>query len=231
MNKKTLLVIIPCILGLASCSASSTSTSTSTSTEGSAATSTEESTSLPEGSKEFIIEAEGSESIEDLQGNGFSGTATGAEMILRDTSGEYAASDSLYVSYLYKNGLTLEYTFNSTVAISGAKLSWRISGEFYNMEFSCTDCMVTLNNNLITYTTVTWNDIPTQLSGKKKAFSDYTLKTSCNIVEGENTLTYKVNNTRALGGTMAATSPMIDCFKLTYVGDAEMSWDPTDYDR
>lgn len=239
MNKKNLLLILPALL-VVSCGKTSTSSTASTnsgtssslsgaSDASSSAVSSSVSNSSSAAAPTFIIEAEGSPDIEDYTGPGFSGTASGPECIQVDGEGLYQASGGKFVSYLYANNATLSYTFTSSKAVSKAKLSWRISGEFYNMSFSCTDCQVLLNNTVSPYSKITWTDVPTQSSGKKKVFQDYVASASANILEGENTIVYRTANTNALGGTMVATAPLLDCFKIDNYGDAKLSWTPTEY--
>lgn len=249
MNKKNLLFVLPLMFLTVGCvkttsTATSTKTSTSatstastavstTSTGASTGTSTQTSTgtstSTAGDDSTFIIEAECSPDIEDFSGPGFSGTGNSTDIIINDTDGSYGASAGKFVSYLYASGCSLSYTFTSDKAVTGAKLVWRISGEFFPISFSCTDCQVKLNGAIQLYSKVTMDDVPSQSSGKHKAFADYTVSTSAAIKAGENTITYLTQNTNAMGGTMVATAPLIDCFKISNFGDAKLTWTPTVY--
>lgn len=180
----------------------------------------------------LVLEAEFSPDIEWAENYpGFSGSQSGANIIVPDSSGAFQASNGFYVSYLYKNGATIGFTITSNKACT-AKLTWRISGEFFNNQtYTMADNEITVNDTPVVYAQISFTDIPSQTEKKSKPFTDKVLGT-INLKEGENKLVYTTKNDKALGGTMAATAPIIDCFKLTDFGDAQLEFSDkkTDYD-
>lgn len=181
--------------------------------------------------KTYVFEAEYAENIRDIQGSGYSGSATGTSMILNDfdtATQKYAsnASNHYYVSFLYVTGISLDFTFTSDKAVNDATFIWRISGEVLStINVNANDNTILVNGDALGYSDITITDIPTMSSGKVKEFEDYTLTTSLNIKEGTNTVKFVTTNAdNSMGGTMYAVAPMIDCFKITTT--ANLTWDP-----
>ena len=57
-----------------------------------------------------------------------------------------------------------------------------------------------------------------------RPFSDFVLVTNFSLVEGNNKFEFISSNMDGMGGTMAATAPVIDCLKIDT--SAELSWSP-----
>ncbi len=180
----------------------------------------------------LVLEAEFSPDIEWAEDYpGFSGSQNGANIIVPDRTGDFQASNGFYVSYLYKYGATIGFTITSNKACT-AKLTWRISGEFFNNQtYTMANNSITINDTPVVYAQISFTDIPSSTEGRSKPFTDKLLST-INLKEGENKLVYTTKNNNGLGGTMSATAPIIDCFKLTDFGDAELEFSDkkTDYD-
>lgn len=180
----------------------------------------------------LVLEAEFSPDIEWAEDYpGFSGSQNGANIIVPDRTGDFQASNGFYVSYLYKYGATIGFTITSNKACT-AKLTWRISGEFFNNQtYTMANNSITINDTPVVYAQISFTDIPSSTEGRSKPFTDKLLST-INLKEGENKLVYMTKNNNGLGGTMSATAPIIDCFKLTDFGDAELEFSDkkTDYD-
>ncbi len=180
----------------------------------------------------LVVEAEFSPDIEWAEDYpGFSGSQSGEHIIVPDTTGAFQASNGYYVSYLYKYGASIGFTITASKACT-AKLTWRISGEFFNNQtYTMANNQITINEAPVVYAQISFTDIPSQTEKKSKPFTDKVLGT-INLVEGENHLVYTTTNNNRLGGTMSATAPIIDCFKLTDFGDAELEFSDkkTDYD-
>ena len=257
--KKKFLFVLPMILTLVGCgggntssvaaTSSATSTSSTTTTSSVAASSTEASSvaassaeatsSVEETSSSadpsddtFKVQAEYSPDIEFYTGPGFSGTGTGAEIIIKDSKGAFDTDNGYYISYLYKYGAEMNYTINSTADISNVTLKWRISAEFFNNQtYTMTDNQIMINGSLLTYAKISFTDVPAQTSGQSKPFEDYTVSTNVSLKKGDNVLKYMTANTTAPGGTMTATAPIIDCFKFSNLSGATLTFTDavTDY--
>lgn len=198
---------------------------TSSPTEAPADTSKpDEEQTRPDGKKVFVFEAENSADIEDLEGNGFSGTATGISMIQEDRS-NLGASGGMFVGYLYKPGLTITFDITSDKAVTDAILDFRVATQFYNIPMSPNTYDVSVNNESISY-----EDFELKVGSNSQnitPFEDHTLTTSLSLKQGVNHFAFITNNNNALGGTMSAEAPIFDCFKITT--DATLTWNPTIY--
>lgn len=193
---------------------------------------TTETSKQPEEPGTFVIEAEFSPDIEYAdEYPGFSGSQSGANIIVQDRDGSFGASNGYYVSYLYKRGASLSYTITSDKDVE-VELYWRISGEFFNNQtYNMTDNEITVNENMVVYSRITLDDIPGQGQNKNRPFTDVKLN-KVKLHAGNNTLVYTTQNETKLGGTMSATAPIIDCFKIKNYQDAKLEFSDakTDYE-
>ena len=153
-----------------------------------------------------------------LSGPGYSGKASGTDMIGWDRSGALAASNEYYVSYLYDDGITLTFDFTSSAATNDADIVIRISAEFYDQTFSSGNYTVQLNGSPIP-----WNAVSIKGS-ENPAFTDVEVGTQLALKAGENTIELITSNTTAIGGTMKASAPMVDCVKVASA--ATLTWEP-----
>lgn len=227
--KKYVFLLLPLILASCSVQATSSESSTSSSVEESVTESTSESspeessTSLADGKKEYVFEAEWSEGIEDMIGYGYSGTVTGLNLIQPDPGGK-GASNGYYVSYLYSEGQTLTWTITASTALTKVKMTARFACEYMNISFTSTEYLIEVNGTPIGYQTISMTGVDSSAADKMIPFSDYVLNENVSLQEGENTIQFITNNSNPMMGTMYATAPLVDCFKLETEG--ELSWNP-----
>lgn len=178
------------------------------------------------GQSEYIFEAEYIDGIEDMRGMGYSGGATGTAMILNDRKIPMGASNGFYVSYLYQNGLTLEYVINSDKAVTDAKLVLRLSAEMMDITINGESYSVIVNGTAVQYDDISFRGVPPMTAEAKYPFKDYTITTSLSLKEGENIIQLKTTNESAMGGTMSATAPLVDCMKIYTT--ATLTWTPNE---
>lgn len=165
------------------------------------------------GSSVYTFEAEQT-SLKGKTGPGFSGSATEEGMIISNNT----ASDGKGVSFLYKNGLTLDFHIASDVAVSDAKITISVAAEMDNINFSSTEFQVIVNGTALSYSDVS---LP-----NNETFSDKIVIAGVNLKAGENSIILKVNNAKRPMGdasTYAATAPMVDCIKIET--SAVLIWD------
>lgn len=164
-----------------------------------------------------VFEAENTD-ISDILGQGFSGTATGSDMILSAKD----ASGGKFVTYLYKKGITLEFGIVSDKEVQDANLYLRLSAEVKDITITCENYLVEVNDEPISYNDIVLNNVPVSTSGTIKPFEDYLISMSVHLVSGANTIKLITNNSDAMDGTMYATAPMVDCLKIA--STSEVVW-------
>lgn len=160
----------------------------------------------------YTFEAENVD-LTGMVGPGYSGEATGAEMIVNDSS--RGASNGKYVSYLYRKGLTLNFRFASSEVVSDATVSIYLAAEFDNVSLSQDNYTISINGQLPDYSISFVNGAE---------FTALTF-TGVSLKEGENIIQLITNNdvNPAGGGTYEGTAPMVDCIKITT--SAVLMWD------
>jgi len=243
MKKKNLLVLPLVLISLVACGSTSstsasdktsssssdkTSSSISTSVENNSSVSSSESSSISssnDGKTEYVFEAEYSPDIENLEGQGYSGTAVGTNMIVKDWNNDYGTSNDNYLTYLYRQGITVTFTINSDKAVTDAILTWRVSCEYKDVTLSPSMYLVNLNGTGISYSNINLTiDSSATTSSKMAPFSDHVLTSSMSLKQGENVFSFVTMNSTAMMGTMYATAPIFDCFKIKT--DAVLTWNP-----
>lgn len=159
-------------------------------------------------------------------GNGYSGNQSGVGLIVKQKAENQQASNGHYAGWMYRNGNTLTFTIRSDRAVTDAVLVLRLSAEFYNMTLTSDKYLVQVNGNNLSYSDIVIAGVPEQGTNEWRPFSNYTVSTSVNLVEGENTIKLIINNEDRLGqsGTMYSTAPLTDCIYI--YTDAELDWDP-----
>ena len=169
------------------------------------------------GSSQYVFEAEMTNLI-GKEGPGMSGAASGASMIVKDATG-LDASNGKFVSYLYKQGLGLEFYLASSDAVTDAVLTLRVAGEMQNINLNAENYLIKVNGEAVDFSSVS---LP---SGGK--FEDAIVVKNVTLVKGANVIELVTNNSvNPMGegmGTYQGTAPMVDCIKLDTT--AVVIWD------
>ena len=163
----------------------------------------------------YVFEAEETD-LTGKTGPGFSGSATEQGMIVVNSS--LGASGGKFVSYLYQNGLSLEFYVASSETVNDAVISVSIAAEMDNINFDSNQYQVIVNGEAMSFNSVAL------LNGA--SFSDAIVISGVTLNEGANSIVLKTNNTvRPMGdaSTYSATAPMVDCVKITT--SAVVIWD------
>lgn len=163
----------------------------------------------------YVFEAEDTY-LDDQEGKGFSNDAYGTEMIQSDYKGMAKASGGYFVGYMYKNGVTVTFEFESNKDDMQASLILRLSGELVSeVTFNKDKYRVEVNGIQVNYSDITITGIDTDKSKyEKHEFKDFNVGMVA-LKKGKNIITLKVNNTDSMLGTMAATAPLLDCIKIS----------------
>lgn len=166
----------------------------------------------------YVFEAESTD-IGGIIGQGFSGTATGSDMILDAED----AGGGKYVTYLYKNGIELEFGIVSEEAVSDAILYLRLSAEIKDITITSDTYVVEVNGEPYSYNDIVLDQVPAQSEGTVKPFEDYLISASVSLKQGVNTVKLITSNSEPMEGTMYATAPMVDCIKIA--SSSALFWD------
>ncbi len=238
MKLKKLLSLIVLPLMLASCQSGS-SESTKTTEKPTSEKTTEKATSKPASEEApasseagptdttFTMEAEYTD-LTGKKGAGYSGGSNGKEMVQQDQGGAANASNGYWLGYLYVTNMSVDFVFNSTKAVNDVSLTLRLSCEIKDITLTSENYKVQVNGTDIQdYGTISLSGASTSDStGYVRPFSNHKLRKKINLVQGENTIKLITANSEAMGGTMYATAPMVDCVKLTDFQDAKLTYNP-----
>jgi uncharacterized repeat protein (TIGR02543 family) len=175
---------------------------------------------------------------------GYSGSATGIDIIVNDTSngGETGAStqnypfttnlsshNSYYVTYQYEIGDELVFEVYSDKAVTGATLKASLATEIATgLVIGPTGdnaYVVTVNDVVLNYNAISFGGTQPASGQYKGQFQTYTLG-NINLVAGKNIIKLTTNNSsKTMGGTMKAVAPMVDYIQIDATG-ATLSWYP-----
>lgn len=194
----------------------------------------------------YIFEAEHTDLVDEagqpIKGMGASGGSEGKEMVEQPSSAAQGinASNGYYVTYLYAPGIRLKWVINSDRDVDNVTLIFRITCESKGFALTpndTTEGQTTEDGTLLSKYTITVNGVPLNYpvieitdaqghedTGDRRPFSDYVLSTTVSLKKGENVIIALTDNNHGMGGTMAATAPVIDCIKI--VTDAVLTWNP-----
>lgn len=177
-------------------------------------------------STKYVFEAE-YVYLDDIEnGAGFSGQGVrGKNLVVRDTTGSGKASNGFFVSYLYSEGITLEFEIESDRDVKGAKLILRLSCEVMDIVINGGNYNVIVNDTNYSYSDIQLKDPAKDIfNGEVKEFADFEITPFLQLKEGKNTIKLVTANSTPMQGTMYATAPMVDCIKIET--DANLSWEP-----
>lgn len=166
------------------------------------------------GTAEYVFEAEDID-LTGKRGNGYSGEQEGTGLIQTEAENSPTqASNNRFVGYTYTPDLTLDFHIVSDTATADATIVARLSGEFADFTLTPSMFTISLNGEPINYGKIEITGVP---NGGVRAFEDYVIVTNAKLQEGENHLSFVVNNNVNWigGGTVAATAPLVDNVKIT----------------
>lgn len=155
-------------------------------------------------------------------GPGLSGSASQGSMVVHNDS--VGASGGAYVSFLYRNGLSISFEIISDVAVNDVTFEIVLSREYSDYTFNQDNYIIDLNGVSIDYS-VSFTNVPEPTAGAAKPapFKTVRLGTNLSLNAGENVITLTTNNNDAENGTtMEAKAPLVDCIKLTT--SAVLTW-------
>ena len=180
------------------------------------------------GLKKFVAEAEYCPCITEaddgkgMVGSTYSGGTQGKGLIQKETADMWAdASNGHWVHFLYQPGADLIFEIKAEAACT-ANIYMRLSGEYLTPEFtvSSPNYKIKLNGNELTYSPVTFTNVPEQ--GTWLPFKDYVLSLNVSLQAGINKFDFITDNNIEMKGTAYGLAPMIDCLKFYSEGD--LAW-------
>ena len=173
----------------------------------------------------YVFEAEDT-NLNGKTGPGLSGTAGGPGMI--QLSEELGASNNRFVGYQYETGCSLEFQFNSDVAISDATIVISLSAELRDFDIDPQSYKMSLNGVDIDYGTISFTNVP-KGSGDSTdkimaiPFKEYVILEGATLKEGLNVFSVTTTNDEGMSGTtMLSKAPMVDCIKIET--EAVLDW-------
>ncbi len=157
--------------------------------------------------------------LDGKEGPGLSGSAAGKAMVIADVK-NLGASGGKYISYLYKEGLSVDFEIACSEEVTNATLTVRLSSEF-NFNLNSGMYTIELNGAALSY------DAVNMTSGMQ--YDDVIVINNVHLNKGANTIKLITSNsTNPAGegmGTYRGTAPTVDCIKITT--DAVITWDET----
>ena len=173
----------------------------------------------------YVFEAEDT-NLNGKTGPGLSGTAGGPGMI--QLSEELGASNNRFVGYQYETGCSLEFQFNSDIAVSDATIIISLSAELRDFDIDAESYKMSLNGVDIDYGTISFTNVPKGSSDSTDKinalpFQDYVVIEGATLKEGLNVFSVTTTNDDAMSGTtMLSKAPLIDCIKIET--EAVLDW-------
>jgi len=114
------------------------------------------------------------------------------------------------VAYQCKYGNSLEFNIASDADTAEVVLYVRVAAEFSSMVLTPDTYEISVNGVPVKYGQL---DLQLSDSSQQGTFADYNLG-KITLTKGANLIQFKTINNDALGGTLTATAPIIDCIKL-----------------
>lgn len=159
-------------------------------------------------------------------GHGYSSDVSGTGLIFSDSTIGSTCSNGHFVCDLYYKDAFIQFDVTAEKATTDAILTATLSAEYFDMTFTPSNWIVSVNGESINYDTITLDNVPTgRDSAAKRAFTTHTLSTAVSLKQGKNVIKLITNNSTRHDstGTMAAEAPMIDC--INCYSDAELTFD------
>ncbi len=169
-----------------------------------------------------VMEAELT-NLDGLQGSGWSGGASGANMIQMFPD----ASNMRAVGYTYMDGLTFTFRFDSDKQVSDVSLYVSLSSEIGTVTFNPSNLGILLNGTEINYADMTVTGTTNVVS----AFKEYAVSSGLTLNEGENVVQLVIRDNLLIGGERIGGEriggPIIDCIRVQT--SANLTWQPYSY--
>ena len=175
------------------------------------------------GKNDYVFEAEDVD-LTGKSGPALSGQAVETGMIV--TIEDRNASGDRCVSYLYRNGLYLDFVFASDIDVSDATVYVSLSAEYRDFTYTPDNYGIYLNGDKIDYDDISFTGVPAPDDNYVDClpFQYYTLGVNMHIKEGENVLRLMTENSEPMTGTtLEAAAPMVDAVKINT--SAVLTWD------
>lgn len=181
--------------------------------------------------KSYTLEAEYTD-LNGKNGAGYSGEASGADLIVDDKNGKLgestgmaSASNGYYVASLYQENLSIDFVFESDKEVENAVLELRLSVEYFDKELTPDIYAIEVNGEKLSYNKIVLdNAVAEKDVGEKgiRPFENYLITISLHLKKGQNVIKLIATNDIDRGGTMAADAPAIDCIYIHT--DATLTW-------
>ena len=183
------------------------------------------------GKQYYTFEAEDT-SLDKKVGPAFSGTCSEEGMIVPAPK-DRACSNGYFVSYLYREGNSLEFVIACDEDVSDVTLYLRCSAELRDYTYDPSNYAVLLNDVALDYQPIVFTNVPRPEDMSNAAdqldcltFQDYLIGVNLTLKKGQNVIQVMTMNSVGMdGSTLEAAAPIIDAIKIETT--AVLQWDHT----
>lgn len=173
------------------------------------------------GTQTYVFEAEDTD-LTNKVGPAFSGTCSENGMIVPAPANRGCSNDR-FVSYLYRNGNSLEFYVAADEDLNDVTIYARLSAELRDFTYTPENFKFYLNDEELKYAPIVFTNVP-QNDDPAAAldcldFKDFVIATKVNLKKGQNLIRLVTENSIAMEGTtLEAAAPIVDCIKIETTG-------------
>lgn len=174
------------------------------------------------GINSYVFEAEHTDLTGKI-GPAFSGTAQETGMIVSVENRN--CSNDKFVSYLYRNGNSLEFYIVSDETVSDVTIELSLSAELRDYTYNKDNFGMYLNDVKLDYGDIEFKDVPpASITADCLSFKYFVIGNNLTLNKGANLFKLVTENSVGLTGTtLEAAAPIIDALKVTT--SAVVTWD------
>lgn len=174
------------------------------------------------GVNSYVFEAEYTDLTNKI-GPAFSGTAQETGMIVSIENRN--CSNDRFVSYLYRQGNSLEFYIVSDVEATDVTIELSLSAELRDYTYNKDNFGMYLNGVPLDYGDIVFENVPeASITADCLPFQYYTIGTNLTLKKGANLFKLVTENSVGLTGTtLEAAAPIVDALKVTTT--AVVTWD------
>jgi hypothetical protein len=173
------------------------------------------------GRQTYVFEAEDT-NLKGKVGPAFSGTCSEEGMIVTAPENRNC-SNGRFVSYLYREGNSLEFYIACDEELTDVTLYASLSAELRDYTYDPSNFAFYVNDVAIDYSAIVMTGVPAADDAASGLdclpFKDYTIGVNLTLKKGANTIRLVTENSVPMDGTtLEAAAPIVDCLKIETTG-------------